>query len=315
MPGYRVVGSELVQSLWSGYGKLLRVQLSGTDARSVILKQVRLPQPAGHPRGWHSNLSHQRKLKSYQVECQWYELYADKCDDHCPVPQCLGVQQNTSEILLLMSDLAGGGFPELATRVSSRQVDACLQWLANFHGRFLNHSHDGLWQCGTYWHLATRPDELAALDDDRLKRAAPIIDQLLTQCAYQTLVHGDAKLANFCFSGEQKMLRVAAVDFQYVGRGCGMKDLIYFLGSCLSDSECEQLAGALVDRYFEWLSAAITRYHPQIDAEQVVREWQSLYAVAWADFNRFLAGWSPGHWKLGSYSHRLTSGVVQRLLI
>lgn len=36
---------------------------------------------------------------------------------------------------------------------------------------------------------------------------------------FQTFVHGDAKLANFCFGSNN----VAAVDFQYVGKGIGVK--------------------------------------------------------------------------------------------
>jgi Ser/Thr protein kinase RdoA (MazF antagonist) len=70
---------------------------------------------------------------------------------------------------------------------------------------------------------------------------AAVIDQVLNNCSYQTIVHGDAKLANFCFSKEGA---VSAVDFQYVGGGCGMKDVAYFLGSCLTGKE-ELLWGLL----------------------------------------------------------------------
>jgi len=38
-----------------------------------------------------------------------------------------------------------------------------------------------------------------------------------------------------------------------------------------------------------------------------------LYSVAWTDFYRFLKGWSPGHWKIHSYSERLAHEVVSQL--
>ena len=168
-----------------------------------------------------------------------------------------------------------------------------------------------LWETGTYWHLATRPEELKALEDLPLKNAAPTIDAILTNSRYQTIVHGDAKLANFCFSESDD--QVAAVDFQYVGGGCGMKDLAYFIGSCLDESACEQRESELLDHYFATLRTALTNKHPYIDPAAVEAEWRALFPIAWTDFHRFLKGWSPGHWKINSYSERMAREVVSAL--
>jgi len=190
---------------------------------------------------------------------------------------------------------------------------ACLDWLASFHATFLNSPAQGLWECGSYWHLDTRPDELAALEDVSLREAASLIDQQLRLCRYQTLVHGDAKLANFCFTGDTPQPDVAAVDFQYVGRGCGMKDVAYFVGSCLREDECQALESTLLDYYFSRLGQRVTEKKPGSDTNELEREWRELYDVAWADFHRFLKGWSPGHWKINSYSEQLTRRVIERL--
>ena len=66
----------------------------------------------------------------------------------------------------------------------------------------MNITQADLWETGTYWHLETRPDELVKLQDKKLKEFAPLIDSKLSSAKYQTLVHGDAKLANFCFSDD-----------------------------------------------------------------------------------------------------------------
>jgi len=149
------------------------------------------------------------------------------------------------------------------------------------------------------------------LSDLELKNAARKIDLELRNSVYQTLVHGDAKLANFCFSRNGK--QVAAVDFQYVGGGCGMKDVAYFLGSCLSEEDCREYERELLNYYFQVLKEALPAQQPGIDNVAVETDWRRLFPFAWADFHRFLKGWSPGHWKLNSYSEQLARKVIREL--
>ncbi|MDH3346259.1 MAG: DUF1679 domain-containing protein, partial [Kiritimatiellaceae bacterium] len=193
--------------------------------------------------------------------------------------------------------------------VTDDELKACLKWLAAFHATFMNEKPDGLWPVGTYWHLDTRPDELDVMNDAELKRAAPAIDRQLNECRFQTLVHGDAKLANFCFSQDGE--NVAAVDFQYVGGGCGMKDVAYFISSCLDEEQSAAREGELLDYYFRTLQQFMGGGSASFQALE--KEWRAMYPVAWTDFFRFLQGWCPGHWKIHRYSQRLTREVLARL--
>ncbi|GAB3519026.1 phosphotransferase [Photobacterium alginatilyticum] len=306
-----ITDTQLIQPLWGGYGELFRATLSNSQFESVIVKHIKLPQPKHHPRGWNTELSHQRKLKSYQVEVNWYQGYANVCSKQCPVPKSLYVEQYDNEILIVLEDLKTLGFSEVVKEATQVQVEACLRWLAYFHAQHLAQEPRGLWQSGTYWHLETRPDELAALADLPLKQAAGEIDQALKDSCFQTLVHGDAKLANFCFTPEGD--HVAAVDFQYVGKGCGMKDVILFISSCIPFDECEDRAPSLLDYYFSELRQAVAELKPQLDPAQIEREWRPLYCMAWADFQRFVKGWCPDHWKINIYTEGLTCQALAQL--
>ena len=62
---------KMIQELWSGYGKIMRVGLEHAAVESVVVKHVQLPLSKNHPRGWNTDLGHQRKVKSYQVEAAW----------------------------------------------------------------------------------------------------------------------------------------------------------------------------------------------------------------------------------------------------
>ena len=310
---------QLVQNLWSGYGAILRCYLDGGSHASVIVKHVQWGAKDGagsqHPRGWNTSISHQRKLHSYQVEGNWYQHWAERCVT-ARVPRCLHREHTDDGLLFILEDLNCAGYSVRRSQARDHEITQCLQWLARFHAQWLGvHPQDGeksVWEQGCYWHLATRPDELAALDDERLRKAAPLIDQELRQCPWQTLVHGDAKLANFCFheNGEE----VAAVDFQYIGGGCGIQDVAYFISSCYYDDECAQHERRLLDIYGAALHEALQKTTYAGSADDIVASWRALYPVAWADFYRFLQGWSPGHPKMHPYSEALTRGVVDRVL-
>jgi len=263
-PAASVANYEIVQSLWSDYGAIVRIGLnspvSNKTPATLVAKVVTPPTSAVHPRGWNTDASKHRKLGSYQVERRFYEHYS---------PQ---------------------------------------QWLAAFHTQFLGIADPQLWERGTYWHLGTRMDEFAAMPESALKRAAHQLDTLLNNCQYQTLLHGDAKVANFCFSSSGD--KVAAVDFQYTGPGCGMRDVAYFLGSCLKESELIEHEADLLNTYFQTMADELTSHRPDVNAEAVEAEWRPLYAVSGADFHRFLSGWSPGHQKLTKYSQSLVTRAL-----
>ena len=307
----RTCNQEAVQTLWSGYGNINRIELVGAQFPSVIIKYVQ-PGEGDHPRGWNTDLSHERKLKSYRVETQWYDRQRNRPSPILArIPKCIGLKSEGDETLLVLEDLDASGFAGRRSSVNQIEWQSCVRWLAAFHSEHLGLASEGLWESGTYWHLETRPDELEKLDDLPLKKAASAIDAKLKASAFQTLVHGDAKLANFCFSSDGS--EVAAVDFQYVGGGCGMKDLAYFVGSCFRDEEAERRESEVLDFYFRELEVFVEWTGIKIRSPDLEADWRPLYRVAWADFHRFMKGWSPGHWKLSDYSERVTREVIESL--
>lgn len=293
----RVVDTENIQSLWSGYGQIFRAHLQGGTHQSVIVKRIQPPTTENHPRGWASQTAFARKRKSYQVELHWYRHWSRDCPGR--VPQCYASHERGEQVWLVLEDMDSSGY---ALRHDTLSVDQCrpvLHWLAEMHAGFLGRDVEQLWDTGTYWHLATRPDELAAMPAGELRQAAPAIDGILSECRFQTILHGDAKVANFCF---QPGGDVAAVDFQYTGRGCGMKDVAYFLGSCLTDNDLERHATGLLDDYFETLCSLLGTADTTAELE---REWRAMFPLAWTDFYRFISGWMPGHKKINRYTRAL----------
>jgi len=268
----KLTDSSLLQNLWGGYGELWRLGLRGGSVNSVILKRVVPPEAAG------STVSDQRKRRSYEVERAWYLEGSRNCDDDCRVAGCYGVEPP----LLLLEDLGTSGFHP----GRPPNIRAGLSWLAHFHSRFLGACPPGLWEQGSYWHLETRQEEWRRMPAGPLKESASAVDRCLRQARYQTLLHGDSKPANFCWNTKGQ---AAAVDFQYVGPGCGIRDVAYFLDCCLSYTGSENQAEGWLDFYFEVLEQALRRDGHQTDGLE--SEWRALFPVAWTDYCRFMQGW------------------------
>ena len=54
-------------------------------------------------------------------------------------------------------------------------------------------------------------------------------------------------------------------------------------------------------------------YQPQLSLNDVEAAWRPMFYVAWADFQRFVKGWSPEHWKINPYTEQLTIRVLNQL--
>lgn len=306
----RILETQSIQTLWKGYGEIFKAELSGSKMSSVVVKHVRLPKAAQSRSGRNSDLSHARKVKSYRVEMCWYLDWSKQCDSSCRVPECWAIKKRGDEVVMVLEDLDETGFAGRVSSASWREMCACLAWLAEFHATFLGQKPDGLWKNGAYWHLDTRPAELKALSDTALRAAAGPIDRKLRN-TFQTFVHGDAKIENFCFSSDKT--KVAAVDFQYVGGGCGMKDVAYFVGSCLCEEEAEQWEDALLDFYFDALVNAVKQRGIKTDTNSLVQQWRALYHYAWTDFHRFYKGWGSVRFAKTSYSERTAAKVIEEV--
>lgn len=294
--------AERIQSLWGGYGELFRVELEGGTSPTAVVKWARPPTDAA------DDVSFARKCRSFEVETAFYRSVAPRCDATCRVPGLLAHRGGAAERewVLVLEDLDAIGFDRRIDEAMGPTLDAALAWLASFHARFVGEQIGTLWPIGTYWHLATRRDELAAIEDRSLRDAAPVFAERLASACYQTVLHGDPKEANFCV--DDTGARVAAVDFQYTGRGSGVVDVAYLLYG-RGDEPPDGIDRARLDLYFRHLRAALA---PSIDGDALEAEWRELYPFARADFCRFLAGWRPASWRHDVRGQRFVRAMLAR---
>lgn len=305
--GARSARRARIQSLWSGYGELFRVVVDGGRVPAAVVKWARPPADAA------DDASSRRKRRSFDVETGFYRTLAPRCDDRCRVAELYAARgdEAAGEWLLVLEDLDASGFALRSDEAIGSVLDAALRWLASFHARFLGEQVAGVWPIGTYWHLDTRRDELAAITDPALCDAADELATRLEAARFRTLLHGDAKDANFCYRADRT--RAAAVDFQYTGHGAGIVDVAYLLYG-RADEPIGGIDDRALARYFELLREAIAARGGDVDVDALETEWRALYPIARLDFCRFLAGWRPALWQSDRRGQRFVREQLARAL-
>ncbi|PIB00898.1 hypothetical protein CB0940_00947 [Cercospora beticola] len=179
------------QKLWQGYGHVCSVEASSDlgTSRFLILKYVRPP-----PSRDAESEGHLRKVISYSVEQHFYTTLAPLIPREIAVAQCHASINAEGKVALLLEDLRNR-FPvagEKKSALNKTQVHAAIDWLARFHGFWLqnlaqankyrlrlppledaqsrealeDHRQGGVWLNGGYTYLSTRRSEFESLSED-----------------------------------------------------------------------------------------------------------------------------------------------------
>ncbi|BBN83393.1 phosphotransferase [Pseudoalteromonas sp. A25] len=291
--------------LWSGCGEVRKMRLDGQHA---VVKYSQVPKQLAHRHIEQSDFALSRKLNSYAIELKFYQDHSKCFIERCRVPKLLFATEQNKSTCLVLEDFTAYGYAS-PSDVSQKVHYAVLGWLARFHSFTLNNSGIG-WHQGGYWHLATRPDEWQRMQHHALKTHAQDINDLIEQCPYRCVIHGDAKLANFALNSE---FDVIGYDFQYVGAGVGVQDVMLYLTSVCDSSSLHESGEHLLAYYFLQLSQELRKTLSEEQTLDVVNYWQALWPVVWADFHRFLTGWKPDHFKINQYMLAQTSLTLSQV--
>lgn len=294
------------QALWSGCGHIYKFTYQGN---MLVAKVAAVPAQLEHRHIAQSEHSLNRKHRSYEKELMFYQDTAQDYLNECALPQVKAVANRDEAFVFVFTDFETQGYRNVS-KAEPWHVTQMIAWLARFHAIGLVSSHTpNIYGRGNYWHLSTRPDEYERMIPGLLKNSANRIDQRLRDCPYQTLIHGDAKVANFAFSQGKAL----GYDFQHVGLGVGIADVMLLLTSLYCGRDLELHVEQYLNLYFEQLSEALA---PSWNSEQfndLEKSWRRLWAFVWADFHRFLLGWKPDHEKLTAYMLHQTELCLAQL--
>ncbi|KAI8840346.1 kinase-like domain-containing protein [Chytriomyces cf. hyalinus JEL632] len=303
-----------IASLWDGMGSIVKrtyKHRSSGDSISVMVKTIAPKKPASRP-----TESFQRKIISYQVERYFYSIMNQLVP--LPVEPCmfrLARLYASAPTVLFMEDLSVVYPDSMSGLVTEVEAKAALKWFANLHGYFMGSSssqshpqrsmtettstEEGVWDQGSYW-----------LDKD-WQQLGRRVDELLASIPVEltTLIHGDAKtencLLNHALLDSDGLPAIAFYDFQYVGYGSGMKDVVYFLATSI-DWLDEKAETELLDWYFTCLIRVLKQKGSvwKTFTKEVMMDQFELCMVDWL---RFMKGW--GLWGNASYVQRRVSKI------
>lgn len=295
-----------LKQLWSDCGGLYSARLRDEN---IVIKASRVPSSIKHSRIEQSSVAKNRKAWSYENELSFYQRHSDVLAEKKLTLQCFAVHQFNDSCYLALNNFESMGFRNL-TCVNMSEIKAVISWLAKFHAHFLQINNQEGFERGGYWHLNTRPDEYIKMNDSMVKSCAHVINERLKNSDFQTIIHGDAKLANYAFDHENAVL---GYDFQYVGTGIGLQDLMLFLVSTLNSDSLYANHELLLSDYFCVLHLETASYLSIEQQNSLESQWRALWPLVWCDYHRFLLGWKPDHERINDFLLMMSDRAIKSL--
>ena len=189
-------------------------------------------------------------VRNYELEISWYRDLAAESGVNCPACYHAEIADNGIDFALLLADVAPAGQGDQLAGASETDLLAAIDELAILHAAYWNSPKldqlawlgygsankelvrqmlPGLY-AGFRERYAGRLSEVILQMGDRL--AAGIGQYLDHEPHALTIVHGDYRLDNLLFAPDA---RAIIVDWQTVGRGSGLADLAYLIGTSIAD--------------------------------------------------------------------------------
>jgi Phosphotransferase enzyme family len=190
-------------------------------------------------------------MRLYLREVNFYRHIAPTVKIHTPHVYASGFDPGSHDFFLLFEDMAPARGGDQLTGCDVADAATAMVEIAALHGpRWGDPALDALDWLGLpqpeterivqlvapvaemfreRYQAVLEPEVMAAV-----MRLVPLAHRMMFDVApARTVVHGDFRLDNLLFDAKGGALKLATLDWQTVGRGCGTLDAAYFLGAGL----------------------------------------------------------------------------------
>ncbi|KAK4695863.1 hypothetical protein P7C70_g8474, partial [Phenoliferia sp. Uapishka_3] len=277
--GFSIESTTEIATLWAGYGTISRLTLptSPTTPSTLILKRISSPPLSTSlsesdarkiisyyvERWFYANLTpllpESVRLPGHYPTKEGEEeglLLLEDLEEEFDVDG--GGRLTTNQTTLVLNWLAqfhatytnlpSSTVPNLISSPNPSNPSASFASSASPTAALsLSSISSGIWAQGSYYHLRTRLSEHSSILNSKAHAwwlpYAEWVDANLSdpRSVGRTIIHGDVKSANIAFSrkkgGEES---VVLWDFQYVGMGLGVRDVVYFLATSVDARALEK---------------------------------------------------------------------------
>jgi Ecdysteroid kinase-like family len=232
--------------------------------------------------------------RTYETEVAFYRDLAHTVDVSRPACLFAAIEPGTADVVLVLEDLAPAVQGDQIAGCTVEQAHLAMTEAARLHGpRWGDPSlFDHPWLAQGVAAVSSIADLYAFTWDGFVARYRAKLDPpavvvgtrlregisgwLAHQPPAPTLTHGDYRLDNMLFAGEDGAGSLSVVDWQTVRLGCGTADVAYFLGAGLDPATRRAHEAELVAHYHRELQSYPIDEYP--------------FDACWEDYRRYSFG-------------------------